>query len=649
MPLQWTPLAATQLSKDNWSKADPYLRLADGTGFLDHLATRPASASTLPVSVQLKAGADLPAIAGLSVAPAYLSAPRRPAQWFTARVTPGALNGLLGHDDVVRVQWAEGLLPQRPRSRYDPPWPRDPQVPAAPRAGRGTDLLLGVIDAGCPFAHADLRRPGAVATRVVRLWDQQAGLAPAPAAMGYGSEWGQEALDALMAGAKDRGGRVDEHLCYMRAGADQVIGRTSHGAHALGLLAAPRLVDGRPWRGPAPPQRPLSDEAATADIAFVQLPRKLLDSAFPPAVEHHVLDGLRYLVEVALARQATRLWVSFAFESWLGPHDGSSWFAQAVEALTIEAGGRGVQLVLTVIAGNAGDDGAHRRVDSQPAVLPETGHLATVHWHQPPGDETVTLLELWMPDGTAPPDLRLVLTPPGGAGSLAPAQWDDANAWPSADMPAVSLVMDRSRTLGQQADVVVLRVSPTQTQAPRRAAPHGEWRLDLRSAQPLVGLHAYIGRCTESMNSPPRGRQAAFTRRNAAERLLDRQSTLSGFANHPAARVATACMAPASVYRGPQSPAQPGGAASYAGVGPSRDGQRPGPSFGVVVEHGLYHQGLVGIGNRSATSFRMTGTSVAAPLGARGSGVPDTGYTEPGPLQPERRREVGPWTLDPLA
>lgn len=646
MPLSWATLAPSLLSDVAWGKADPYLRLADGTGYVDHLAAPPQDGAWLPVSVQWVDKANKAVIDDMVV----LDAPAPADAWFTARVKPAALSVLLTHPAVQRVQWAEGLLAQRPRTQYATPWPLAAAKPPPPRPGSGTPVLLGVIDAGCPFAHADLRRAGGATTRVVRLWDQQGGPADPPPQWGYGSEWGEDALNALMADATDAHGRLDEHLCYMRAGADQVLGRTSHGAHALGLLAGPRLVDGRPARRDKPPSRLLTGEVASADIAFVQLPRKLLDSAFPPAVEHHVLNGLRYLVDVAAQRQAARLFVSFAFESWLGPHDGSSWFGQAVDALVTEASTRGVALSLTVIAGNAGDDGVHRTVASVPAVAPDTGHVATVHWHQPPVDETVTLLELWLPDGAAPADLTLSITPPGDAGSLPPVAWGDAKAWPSDTAPAIAVVMDRSRTLGVNADVMVLRVSPTQTVAPRRGAPHGEWRLELRSAQPLQGLHAYIGRCTESMNSPPRGRQAAFTRRTAGERLLDRQGTLSGFANHPAARVATACVSDDWIYRGDQAPAQPGGAAPYAGFGPSRDGVRPGPSFGVVVEHGLYHQGMVGIGNRSGTVFRMVGTSVAAPLGARHAASQPEGSPEPRPppVPPERLREVGSTVQDPL-
>lgn len=646
MPLHWATLASNILTAPATLRADPYLRLADGTGYIDHLDAAPLADARLPVSVQLANGASRPGIPGLEVLGAVPAA----TQWFTARVTPTALNSLLVDPAVRRVQWAEGLLPQRPRAQYATPWPvAAPPASAGPH-GKGNGLLLGVIDAGCPFAHVDLRRAGGLATRVVRLWDQQGGSAASPPGWGYGSEWDDSALNALIAGATTAG-RVDEHLCYMRAGADQVLGRTSHGAHALGLLAAPRLVDGRPSRGAGHPRRLLTDAAATADIAFVQLPRKLLDSAFPPAVEHHVLNGLRYLLDVAVQRGDTRLCVSFAFESWIGPHDGSSWFDQAVQDLVADASTlHGVDLSVTVIAGNAGDDGVHRVVDSVPVASPGTGHAATVHWQQPPCNETVTLLELWLPDGTTPADLALVVTPPGGAGSLPPVTWGQALAWPSAMQPAVSVLMDQSRTLGTQADVIVLRLAPTQTEPPRRGAPHGEWRLDLHTAQPLQGVQAYIGRCTESMNSPPRGRQAAFTRRTAAQRQLDRQGTLSGFGNHPGARVATACVSTRAIYRGPQAPAQPGGAAPYAGFGPSRGGGRPGPSFGVVVEHGLYHQGLIGVGNRSGTVFRMYGTSVAAPIGARdAAGGSITQVPIPLPPKPQQLREVGPLLLDPLA
>jgi len=640
----WMPLTPRILAGPAVDRADPYLRMADATQFVDHLAPWP-DAPNFPVSVELQSGARRPVIAGMAVPPVFDD----DSAFFTARVTPAALNTLLGHADVKRAQLAEGILPQRPRQDHRTPWP-SPAGPAAPPGNRPpTALLLGVIDAGCPFAHQDLRTPDGLGTRVVRLWDQDDGPGAPPARMGYGQERTDGELNQLMAEARDSQGRVDEHACYLRAGADLVLPRASHGAHALGLLAALRRYDGRPRPGLATPVVDCPGDAALADIAFVQLPRKLLNAAFPPAVEHQVLNGLRYLLDTGRQRGASRIMVSFAFESWVGPHDGSSWFEQAVQDLVQRARAAGIDFQVVLVAGNGGNRGVHRRLDDAAQPLPATGREATAHWRVQPDNQVPTYVELWVPRAAGVlDDLTIEVAPPGQP-PLPPLGWGDAAAWPDATAPALCVVLDRTRVLGTQADMVLLRISPTRVFDPRqRGAPHGEWVIRLTASTSLAGIDLYIGRATGNFGSQRRGRQTALSRRSDAERRQDRHGTLNGYGNHAAATVATACVAATTVYRGPRSPTQPRHAAPYAGAGPSRDGGRQGPSFGVVVEHGPYHPGMIGIGNRSATTFRLVGTSVAGPLGARM--LVDGDAADPGSYpagDPDTPREVGAFTFAP--
>lgn len=643
--LSWNALSSQQLDPAGLPRFDPYLRIADATGFIDHFDPLPADLS-LPVSVELQAMAGRPTIAGMTVPVAYPLTSR----WFTARVSVAALNALLHDAAVARVQLGEGVLPQRPSVGHATPWSIAAPTRVPPSPPGHTDLLLGVIDAGCPFAHADLCRPVGGGSRVVRLWDQDGGIGTTPRTMGYGGELTDADLNAMIARATDAHGKVDEHACYLMAGADQVVRRTSHGAHALGLLAALRRYDGRPNRDNASPVHGHAGDASAADIAFVQLPRKLLDAAFPPAIEHHVLDGLRYLLSAGCERGVNRIAVSFGFESWLGPHDGTSWFGLAVQDLVRQArDDHGIALQVYFIASNAGSTYTHLQLVDEPQPEPSVGRQATVHWQLLPDGQAPTHIEIWMPnESVGLADLVMEIAPPGHD-QLEPLHWGDAKAWPTAASPALCVVMDRSRVLGSAADVIVLRLSPTRVYgSPYRAAPTGEWSLKLSATTSLNGINIYIGRGTAHMGSPRRGRQAELSRRGISERQADRHGTLNGFANHPSALVATACVAMSAIYGGRQSPLQPGHAAPYAGTGPSRDRLRAGPNFGVAVEHGIYHRGFIGIGNRSATTFRLIGTSVSAPLGARmvldgepcDAAVPGTAY-------PGKPFEVGNCEFDP--
>lgn len=637
--MPWKPLNPGFLRPKLAGRADAYLRMAAATQFKDHFVEG-SDLSVLRVSVELKNGATQPVIDGLTVPVAYAG-----SRFFTGRATPAAINALLADSAVERLQFAEGVLPQRPPRRALVPWtPSEAPSALSNDETVPTSLLLGVIDSGCPFAHAELRTEDGKHTRVVNLWDQEAGPAASPIGMGYGQEFSRADLDQFMDLARTADGVVDEHACYLMAGADHVFAQASHGAHALGLLAGRHRINGQPGPRSArltqPIQR-LTDDASTADIAFVQLPRKMLNAAFPSAVQHHALDALRHLLCVAKDRGAKQLVVSFAFESWVGPHDGSSWFDNAVDELLDSAD---VDFKLTVVAGNAGSagkhnsaaqpmDGVHLQVTSSQSAA--TGqHEAEVCWRVQPDNQMVTYLELWVPNKTgALHDLSIEVTPPGEA-TLPPVRWGEAVAWPEASCPALCIVMDRSGVLGRPADMVLLRLSPTRVFDKRqRAAPYGEWSLRLSATQSLNSIHLYIGRASGNFGAQARGKQSSVTRRDLAQRRADRAGTLNAYAGSPNVQVATACMARGSIYGGSRSDLLPGRVARYAGVGPSRDGKRPGPSYAVAFEYGPYHPGMIGIGNRSAATFRLIGTSVAGPLGARLL-LDKAGDTATGKVQP---------------
>jgi hypothetical protein len=629
MAPQWTKLLPQELLRHTALRADAYLRMADATHWVHH-GGKPSGRQVWPVAVQSKLPPSGLHIAGLKVGAAY-----RHSLFFTARVSTAALNALLTHEQVVRVQFAQPLVPQRPNNNWRTPWAAGstPAVSSAGKTSLPSSLLLGVIDTACPFAHADLRRPDGEQTRVVALWDMDAtrgsGGPPPPGSMGYGQEFGETLLNQLMMRAKDSQGRINEHACYLKAGMDQVMSVQSHGSHALGLLAGRFRISSDPRKGLGPGKdaglRALQQnaESAGADIAFVQFPRKLMAAAFPSAVQYHALDALRYLLELGKQRKVKKLVVSFAWQSWLGSHDPNSWLAQAVASLVAEATTAGIEMTLFFAAGNGGIYDVH-------AALPDKEKEHALTWHLPPDNQQLSHVEIWLPKGADHDrvDIALEITPPG-LPPLPPVRWGDALAWPSAQQPALCVVADTSGVLGgPDSDVVVLRLSPSKVfDRGLTAARHGEWTLRLTSTAPLVNAHVYLGNAIESMGAPRRGRQSEFTRRTDQPIKQDRYGSLNHYAATHVVWAVTASAATDNLYdpKGCASSRrklgvqafEPGQAAPYAGYGPGRDGARTGPDFAVTVEWGLYHQGTLGIGNRSASLFRMWGTSVAVPLGAR--------------------------------
>ena len=602
--MNFWPLERRQVTIDP-TLVDPYLWLADAAGFADHAA---ASSGEFGVSVELHSGSDWPAAEGLRARTAHAG-----SRFFTAVATPAAYTRLASDKRVVRVQFAEAIRPRRARSLPDTD--RMPPVTlATPRLAQDGEcggVLLGMIDNGCPFAHRDLHRNGQ--TRVLRLWDQNprrtmAGLGESPKGFDYGTELTRAELAALMGAATDASGNIDEQACYLRASYEPVLRRTSHGAHSLGLFAAARRWDGRPSaKVPMRPSDP-SSPSGSADIVFVQLPQELMDAVSVASLEQRSLDGLRYIYSVGKAKLCKRIVVSFGYESWVGPHDGSSWFEAAVDSLIEEARSNGVTLQVHLVAGNSKNRGTHVGIlDS----VSSTDLYLTV----PPTNEVPVFMEIWVPASMH--DLAVHVSPPGGPESPA-VTWGHAVAASSSGDAAVAVVMCDSRVLGRNMRVVLVRIAPTRADAAGGAtAPHGLWSCRLTCEKgSLAGVHAYIGRAEADAGSPRRAHQARFVGRTLAEQIVDENGTLNGHACGSRTTVVGVHYSEAFPYLKAPDRGFRGRSSRYSGAGPT-NGDRQRPNVTTAMEDGIYRFGVLSMGTRSACVYRMDGTSTAAPAWAR--------------------------------
>jgi len=604
--MKWMPLERQRVDIDPML-IDPYLWIADATGFTDHADQLPGPATMFGVSIEVFDASYRPDMKGLRIRSAHAG-----SRFFTAMATPAAYRRLASDERVVRVLLAQAIRPRRAR-----PLPVTDRVPplTPPRDRHAEDtehgdVLLGMIDNGCPFAHRDLCRNGK--TRVLRLWDQNprptmAGLGTSPEGFDYGAELTRAELDVLMGDATDASRNVDEQACYRRAGYEPVLRRTSHGAHSLGLLAGARRWNGRPSAS-APTlssESPLPSEEA--DIVFVQLPQELMDAVSVASLEHRTLDALRYIYRIGKAKGYKRIVVSFGYESWVGPHDGSSWFEAAVDALITEAA-PSVKLQVHLIAGNSKNRKAHVqfRASEQSAGL----YLAV-----PPDNEVPTFMEIWVPPSKG--NLAIHVSPPDGS-ELPAVTWGQAVAYPSSANAETAVVMHRSRVLGKQMDVVVVRIAPTRSgNGYRTTAPHGLWSFRLTGDKTsLAGIHAYVGRAEADAGSPPRAHQARFVGRTPTEMVADEKGTLNGHACGSGVTVIGVYYSNDFPYSVAPDRSFHGRSSRYSGAGPS-NGSKKRPNATAGMEDGIYHFGVLSMGTRSACVYRMSGTSTAAPAWAR--------------------------------
>jgi Subtilase family len=320
---------------DGRRRIDPYLVWADLTAFAGLGGLGPGD--KLAVLVE---SAEMPVFDGEGTPPVFAemdvpdvykparSGTPSPRRFFTARVRAESVPMLLSCGDAVR--------------RFQLGLPRIPfAVPGV--VGGGSimvnqdflypELVMGVIDDGCPFAHpqfvqehpADLSALKVGSSRVRYLWDQgeevpnrppkpeertPATYPKTPDLVGYGGEWRPAEINQLMTPAPSRG--FDPTNVYNDAGYRRMKwGWPTHGAGVLDLacgrlppldpVRAARLrLDGKTPDAPPDADSP-PDKAGKAPAVFVQVPvRTMLDTS-GGSLGVHMLDGVLYVLAKAFS------------------------------------------------------------------------------------------------------------------------------------------------------------------------------------------------------------------------------------------------------------------------------------------------------------------------------------------------------------
>jgi hypothetical protein len=628
-----SPPAASRAKTPDLRFWNAELRSAVDNEWFDHAPQMDANAA-LRVRVMLTLPNDWTDL------PEGMATIARAGRFATAQVSLQALAQL--SQSGVHVHLGEPIVPPR-RTR---PARQEMRFDVVGTSGQkaSSTTLLAVIDDGCPFAHAALRRTvmAEPATRVVALWDQSQDVLPlcgggAPPA--YGVEWGEKDLNKLLA-THAAAGHVDEAACYQDAGQDSLENRWTHGSHVLGRLAADRAWHAGLHGGLAG-EHLAGDSAAGADIAFVQLAREALLTVSPGAIAFHAFNAIAHLVHRASSLGYQRLVIVLAYDSWLGPHDATSWFEQAVDRLIGSTGVIGsVAVRLVLPAGNSGRQQAHQRLQSSgQGLLP-------LHLFLAPDSELPTWVELWLPPSWVASG-QLTFKSPTGATLSVPIS--GVTYWGPPAQAQLVKYTEGPHWPGRR-QRVLLRFAATRKRGGHAAAPHGLWAITFHFETAPVGEGlAYVGRAGRLMYQTAFARQSRFVVDPSEGR------TLSGLAGGFHVLVAGARYAETLAYRGPMpvrygealESIGPGGAVGYGG--------RPAPQpfrrlidASVKTEEGMLLAGQLGMGARSGVVWRMTGTSVAAPTVGRWQA--DVSSWPPFPGSLARGPAVGwPWPFTTVA
>lgn len=577
------------------------------------------------------------------------------------------------NDTVTVVELSLPLLPSdaRPSLAREMPlerWNLDGE-PAA-------EILLGVIDDGCPFAAAQFLNmsPGtAASTRVRSIWDQNQprDLIRVTDANGqhtfgqtlpdfkYGAEFWRKSytsvsgpqigLNEWIARHKTRSGSIDEEGCYAEGGFHTLKRRTSHGAHLMDVLAgrlppSSRVGDPPDYRDP-PSFQPGNDTACTTDTVFVQFPEEGIRDATGVWLKAYVIHAISYILSFAHPQRTKRVIVNLSYGPTTGPHDGTAELEQALGEFVQIYDGQGLpRLEIFLPDGNAYlSEGhvAHRRATTGPDHVSWT-------WRIPPDNTVLCFAEVWMKTSDVQPTTNVTLTSPSGV-SLSSIGGQKA---PKVGSPVPPYTGVFRRQQWGSDTMWLLAVEPTDTRD-GIAAEHGDWTIRVDNLKQGAQLDAYVARSDPNMGVRSGARRSYFVdpdweyrfggsagctyvdgKFDRSGSLIKRQGTLNGIAT---GNVQGIHVAGGFILRnGRKSP--------YASAGPSRKTNgRLGPDYALFCDETPALGGVRAGGNRSGGSFRLIGTSTAAPQLARWA----TRLALPTPGKPGNVEERGAGNIPP--
>lgn len=492
----------------------------------------------------------------------------------------------------------------------------------------GTEVLLGVIDSGCPYAHARLLRQGR--TRLRALWHQGGETSiigdREPPDFGYGLEVDRRALNAWLDLHRDAAGAVDEGRCYGRTGDPFLRHGYSHGAAVLDLLAGSLPRAARYPMDSAGAQHPPSwnaarDAAGRADIVFVQLPLRVVEDSSSAALPRHLLDGLRYIVERRSAR-TRRIVVNISDGTSRTGHDGRSLIEQAMRSLVDEVRGRhGIELEIVLAAGNAQLDARHA-VIPLPAADPRDAWLRVQ-----PDCERPSFLHVRVPPGEAP-RLRVQLPAQLGAGSFEIGPGECVTWKPEGRACLWAVYPPHGNGLRPTQALIVWGPTVASRMARRKPAPCGDWRIEVVGGHAKQPLHMWVSINQKNTSGPASARQARFIDADgrydprrylraredddpASRSVIRRLGSLNGLATSTPGGGLFVVGSRLMRHAGRRKWRSP-----YSSTGPSA-GARAGVDALEVADVARAQLGIRAAGSLSGQTVTVIGTSFAAPQHAR--------------------------------
>jgi subtilisin family serine protease len=309
----------------------------------------------------------------------------------TARIPLERVEALRSAREVISLKPAQRLRPML-AATIEEIGARVDLLPADAAGEQGRGVVVGIVDFGCDFAHANFRKDDGT-TRLLTIWDQrQPPVAGSP--FGYGRLFEGAAIDQALTAPDPYAA-----LGYAPPPDAELDSPGTHGTHVMDIAAGNGRGSSVP--GVAPQAELIFVELAASDVPWTGA--GVVDATFGDSVQ--LLEAVQFIFERAGDRPCV---VNLSLGTNGGPHDGSTLVEQGLDLLVSGAPNRAIVLA----AGNAFDDHIHAAGSVPFAGETDLGWLVPPFPSPSPFAPRHNEVEIWYPGGD---ELRFELLAPGGA------------------------------------------------------------------------------------------------------------------------------------------------------------------------------------------------------------------------------------------
>ena len=330
------------------------------------------------------------------------------------------------------------------------------QLPPGHLTAGGANAIVGIVDFGCDFAHANLRDASGK-SRVQAIWNQL-GTTTAGSPFGYGRVHRKPQIDAALL-------QSDPYTALSYGPDPDVPGgpRGSHGTHVTDIAAGNGRGSGTP--GVAPRANLVFVELASNDVPWEGT--DVVGQSFGDSVQ--LLEAVTFIFNEAGTSPCV---INLSLGTNGGPHDGSTLVEQGFDRLVTQQSNRAIVLA----AANSFADGIHA------AGSVQQGRATDVGWLIPNNDGTSNEMEIWY-DGSDRFTLDVIGPDGTNVATVSPGQ----NKTLTFQGQVVMFVANRLNDPNNGDNMIGLFFEPV--------LPAGRWTLRLRGDVVHSGaFHAWIER-----------------------------------------------------------------------------------------------------------------------------------------------------------